>query len=178
MAKMKKPISVLIFFLVFPVTVQAALIKGHIISFPDDPIKINVVETTSYKKKYSQGVISVQLNISNREPIEAAQFNVILYDVFNRYIDTLGLVTTEKISSEAEIWALWDDMIVTNGWMAYSAIVYLDKVRFQDGTIWEQKKGRVLGTIMKIRETEGIVFEAFHLNEKKKVKVKKQLRKR
>jgi len=68
-------------------------------------------------------------------------------------------------------------MIVTNGWMAYSAVVYLDKVRFQDGTIWGQKKGRVLGTIMEIRETEGFLFEAFHLNEKKKVKVK-QLRKR
>ena len=162
---MKKLICILVFFLAFPLTVQAALIKGHIISFPDDPIKINVVEASSYKKKYSQGMIFIQLNISAKDVIDAAQFNLILYDVFNEYLDTFGAVAKEVILPENETQLYWEDVIVNNGWMAYTAIVYLDKVRLRNGAVWKQNRKRVAEEIRKI---EGIFFEETQLEEKEK----------
>ena len=50
------------------------------------------------------------------------------------------------------------------GWMAYTVIVYLSRIRFADDTVWRQKETRLSDRII---EATDLLFKEEQLKEKK-----------
>ena len=70
-----------------------------------------------------------------RKPIEAYEIGFMFYDVFNEHLDTVGGVSISGIAGKSNDTAVWEFELY-KAWMAYTAIIFLSKVRFADGTVW------------------------------------------
>ena len=161
---MKKILLSLLFLFAFPVLIQAASIQTYIISFPNDPIKIQVAYASTIEDEYSTKVDCELEAIVGDKDMRAAQFNFIFYDVFDEYLDNFGGITLHSAAAGKKIYPRWKPSFY-NDWMSYTVIVYLSKVRFSDGTVWRQDKDRVA---RKIEETVRVLFKKEQLEENRK----------
>jgi len=85
------------------------------------------------------------------------------YDVFNEHLDTVGGISMSGLKKEEKEIAIWK-FDPYKGWMAYTVIIYLSKVRFADDTIWRQDKLRLS---KKITEATDLLFKEEQLEEKR-----------
>jgi len=136
----------------------------HIISFEDDPIKIQkYVEIREIEEKYGSK-IRCKVTIENGpRPVKAFAISFMFYDVFNEHLSTHGGVSMSGIPKDREGTRTWE-FDPYKGWMAYTVIVYLSQVRFGDDSVWRQEGSRLSDRII---ETTDLLFKEEQLKEKK-----------
>ena len=129
----------------------------------------NLIEGVTKGYKYTLEIVHVhfpmRLAVQGKD-IKAAQFNFIFYDVFDEYLYTFGGITLNYAYAYLKIYPRWKPSFY-NDWMNYTVIVYLDKVRFGDDTIWRQDENRVAEEIVK---TTRVLFKKEQLEKKRKEK--------
>jgi len=162
----KKIILTFLFLFASPILTQAGSIQTYIISFPDDPVKIKQAWAKVVEDEYSTKIDCELVAAVQGKDIKAAQFNFIFYDVFDEYLYTFGGITLNYAYAYLKIYPRWKPSFY-NDWMSYTVIVYLDKVRFGDDTIWRQDENRVAEEIVK---TTRVLFKKEQLEKKRKEK--------
>jgi len=109
-------------------------LNQKIITFEDDPVKIQGA-TIQAIEEYSDKIRCKVMLVNEGEPVEAYAIGFMFYDVFNEHLDTVGGVSMSGIAGKSEDTAMWE-FKPYKAWMAYTAIIFLSKVRFADGTVW------------------------------------------
>lgn len=94
----------------------------------------NVQLTYSYKDR--QNVVKATVIGTVRKDIVALEYRVTLYNVYGEHINNLSSGSIEDLAIGAyrddATWASYDDEILEN----LTAVVYVHKVRFKDGSVW------------------------------------------
>lgn len=136
----------------------------HIISFEDDPIKIQkYVEIREIEEEYGSK-IRCKVTIENGpRPVKAFAISFMFYDVFNEHLSTHGGVYMSGTAGNQEGTFAWE-FDPYKGWMAYTVIVYLSQVRFRDESVWRQEGTRLSDRII---EATDLLFKQEQLKEKK-----------
>ena len=143
--------------------VYARFLNYHIISFEDDPIKIQKVEIREIEEEYGSK-IRCKVTIKNEpRPVKAFAISFMFYDVFNEHLSTHGGVSMSGTPGTYEGTGTWE-FDPYKGWMSYTVIVYLSQVRFSDESVWGQEGTRLSDRIM---EATDLLFKEEQLKEKK-----------
>jgi len=143
--------------------VYARFLNYHIISFQDDPIKIQKVEIREIEEEYGSK-IRCKVTIKNGpRPVKAFATSFMFYDVFNEHLSTHGGVYMSGTAGNQEGTFTWE-FDPYKGWIAYTVIVYLSQVRFGDHSVWRQEGTRLSDRIIEVTD---LLFKAEQLKEKK-----------
>jgi len=143
--------------------VYARYLNYHIISFEDDPIKIQKVEIREIEEEYGSK-LRCKVTIKNGlRPVKASAISFMFYDVFNEHLSTHGGISMSAIPANYEGTGTWE-FDPYKGWMAYTVIVYLSRIRFGDDTVWRQEGTRLSDRII---EATDLLFKEEQLKEKK-----------
>lgn len=89
---------------------------------------------------------------------------MLFYDVFNEHLDALSGLSIDKLPSGQSWKRGWKSNIYRH-WTTHTIVVFLDKVRFMDGTIWSRPEFDVIQELEKLKD---ILFKPEHLKEKRK----------
>jgi len=159
----------LLFFVIFimsfpmPLFAYNHCLNHKIITFESDPIKIQKATIQVIEEKYSDKIRCKVMLANKEKPVEAYALGFIFYDVFNEHLDTIGGISMSGIAEKSNDTVTWE-FKPYKAWMAYTAIIYLSKVRFADGTVWRQDKHKLA---KKITEVTDLMFKEEQLEEKK-----------
>jgi len=136
------------------------------IKFEDDPVEI--LSTWAYvtgEEEYSKDLYCwVEYKNRSEDGIDALSFRMLFYDVFNEYLDTISAISIGKLSPRDSEKGKWKPNIYKN-WATHTIIIFLDKVRFVDETIWRRPETDVTQELGKLKD---IPFELEQLEEKSK----------
>lgn len=135
------------------------------ITFKDDPVEI--LSTWAYVKEegYSKDLYCwVECKNRSEDGIDALSFCMLFYDVFNEYLDTISAISIGKLPPGNSQKGKWKPNIYKN-WSTHTIIIFLDKVRFVDGTIWRRPEIEVTEELGKLKD---ILFKPEQLEEKRK----------
>jgi len=139
-------------------------INHYIITFDDDPIHIKNARIREVEERYGSK-IKCEVRLANRyRDVKAYALGFMFYDVFNEHLSTIGGVSMSELNRGKEETAIWK-FDPYKGWMAYTVIIYLSKVRFADDTIWRQDKHRLS---KRITEATDLLFKEEQLEEKER----------
>ena len=135
------------------------------ITFEDDPVEILSTWAHLKEEKYGKELWCwVEFTNQSSKPIEALSFRMLFYDVFNRYLDTFGGIMIRKIMVEQGGRGGWKPRIYDD-WSTHTIMIFLDRVRFEDGTIWIRDEADIT---KELSEVENILFKPEQLEEKRK----------
>lgn len=128
---------------------------SKIIDQPDAPLRI-----TKYIAVYQEGSgryitegihHSVEYQNSSGRVVEAVQIGLVSFDVWNEYLDRTGGLSLDVLPPNAKDQGTW----VTGryrGFSFHTGVVYVSKVRFQNGEIWEADLEAIATELAKIEE--------------------------
>lgn len=138
------------------------------VTFEDDPIRIEDINIREiWKERRYESFIRCTVELKNApRAVEAYAIGFVFYDVFNDYLSTYRGISMNEINENNEVSTTWDftphwGFDRHEGWMAYTAIVYVDRVRFADGSVWKQDRAKLSDKIKEI----GVLFQEEQLIE-------------
>jgi hypothetical protein len=148
----------------FQETAAAPKEKLIIVAQPNSAVEVSLY-TAFYSggDTRSQPGISHSLQYRNRgtQKIVAVSFSFVCFDVFNRYLTTSGGISMDDLVPEKKERGSW--RFNSYGSFSFlSGVVYVNLIRFDDGTIWQADEPTVLAEIRKIEKD----FDAKLLKEK------------
>jgi len=152
-----------IFFLTVPAFGLNIVTKE--VKFNDDPVEI--LDTWAHLKEENYGkdlYCFVEYINRSENTIDALSFRMLFYDVFNEYLDTISGISISKLLLGKEERGRWKPNIYKD-WSTHRIIVFLDRVRFADGTIWRRDE---LDITKELSEVKDILFNPEQLKEKRK----------
>ncbi|NQS97022.1 MAG: hypothetical protein HQ591_01065 [candidate division Zixibacteria bacterium] len=130
----------------------AAQIKLEIVSQRSSPIRIEKYETDfKVLEAKSCGAVVHQIrykNLSKAEIVEAVQFGIISYDVFNGFQNRAGAISTEELMPGMSKKGTWYNDYDESFMFGYG-YVFVVKVKYADGRIWEFNRDDVAENILK-----------------------------
>lgn len=135
------------------------------IKFEDDPVEI--LSTWAYMKEegYSQDLYCwVEYKNRSEDGIDALSFRMLFYDVFNEYLDTISSISIDKLRPGGSRKGKWKPNIYKD-WATHTIIIFLDRVRFVDETIWRRPEIDVMQEFGKLKD---ILFKPEQLQERRK----------
>jgi len=135
------------------------------IKFVDDPIEI--LSTWAYLKEegYSKDLYCwVEYKNWSEDGMDALSFRMLFYDVFNDYLDTISAISIDKLRPGGSRKGKWKPNVYKD-WTTHTVIIFLDKVRFVDGTIWGRDELDITKELSKLKD---ILFKPEQLQEKRK----------
>ena len=120
-------------------------------------------EYRTYKREHISH--SIKAINSSDKLIVAYHLSFITFDVFNEFLDKFNGFSVDKVEINKEEKAGWrhSPYAVALFEDYGTAVVYVDKIRFENGTIWAANKEEILPQIQEIQES----FSAELLEEKK-----------
>jgi len=143
------------------------------IKFDDDPVEIITTIT-----KLEEGEFGKELycfikytNPSNKD-IDALSFRMLFYDVFNEHLDTISEISIDKLPPGKIKPSRWKSMAVYKDWSTHTVVIFLDRVRFADGTIWRRPE---IDITQKLGKLTDILFKPEQLEEKRLKKERLEL---
>ena len=153
----------IMFFLAIPVF--GLDIATREIKFSDDPVKILETSAGLVEQKYGKELYCHMkyVNQSNNA-IDALSFRMLFYDVFNEYLDTISGVSIRRFPPGETEYSSWKPNIYKD-WSTHTIVVFLDKVRFVDGTVWRRPEDEIT---LEINKLKYILFRPEQLKEKRK----------
>lgn len=160
-------IKIWVFGICFLFTLSISLYaeKAIILKQEEAPLKITGYTTKylSYERERITHSVNY-LNVSEQK-IVALRFGFVAFDAFNEFLDKFGGFTIEDVIVKKEKKGRWaQSPYGVSTFKKYgTGIIYVDKVRFEDGTIWASNKEDILPQIQEIQEG----FTADMLEEKK-----------
>lgn len=152
-----------IFFLTVPAFGLNIVTKE--VKFNDDPVEI--LDTWAQLKEENYGkdlYCSVEYINRSENTIDALSFRMLFYDVFNEYLDTISGISISKLPLGKGERGRWKANIYKY-WSTHTIIMFLDRVRFADGTIWRRNE---LDITKELSEVKDILFNPEQLKEKRK----------
>jgi len=152
-----------IFFLTVPAFGLNIVTKE--VKFTDDPVEI--LDTWAHLKEENYGkdlYCFVEYINRSENTIDALSFRMLFYDVFNEYLDTISGISISKLPLGKGERGRWKPNIYKD-WSTHTIIVFLDRVRFADGTIWRRDE---LDITKELSEVKDILFNPEQLKEKRK----------
>ena len=145
--------AALIIAFAFSIPVNAASVKLQIISSKSAPVKINEYETKfkPIEAKNKGGILHIVhfKNISKSDIVEAVQFGIISYDVFTGFQNRAGAVSTADLMPGASEKVEWCN-IYDNAFMFGHAFIFVVKVKYTNGAIWEFNSDEVISKITEV----------------------------
>ena len=136
------------------VEAQPPAAEHRILTQEGSPLSILAYEARYQPRRSSQReAIRHEVNYRNTsgQKIVAVQFGLLSFNIFNEFQDRLGGFAIEDI----------DVLGIESGtWLAsalaeaafYTGVVYVDKVRFEDGEIWIADEDEILEQLREIEE--------------------------
>lgn len=120
------------------------------------------IQITSYRSIYipdldmdPEGIMhSVKYKNTLEKTIVAIKFGVVSFDAFNHLLDSFTGIAIEDIETGAEINSTWNQTC-TSPWLYKkfgSGVIYVDVVRFQDGSFWYSDKDKVILELQKFEK--------------------------
>ncbi len=92
-------------------------------------------------------------NISGKV-IVAMKFGIVSFDTFNQLLDSFTGIAIENIEVDADVDGTWNQACISP-WLYKkfgSGVIYVDVVRFQDGTFWYSDKDKVIFELQKFEK--------------------------
>jgi len=158
-------VLILVVILSFSFVAEARKVQTHIISFPDDPVDIQAANAWVPLDRTRRDKLVCELTaMVENKPIKATEFIFIFFDVFDGHLDNFRAVIIEEMKPGKQFYFEAESYFY-NYWTSYTAIVFLNRVRFSDGTIWRQDKERVAEEIAK---TTRVLFKKEQLEKIRK----------
>lgn len=122
------------------------------IKFKDDPVLIKSSWAHIKEEEYSKELYCwVEHTNQSAKTIEAVGFRMLFYDIFNDYLDTVSGVSTEKFLQGETMRSGWKPNIYKD-WATGTVIIFLDKIRFEDGTIWKRDEVDITKELSELKE--------------------------
>ena len=141
------------------------------IKFSDDPVEIvEASVTTLYGEEHGNQLFWYMRYVNRSDKaIDALSFRMLFYDVFNEYLGTNLGVRIDKLPPGEEghvapTYRSWD-VDIYREWSAHTVIVFLDRIRFADGTIWRRSEAEIT---LELNKLKYILFKPEQLEEKRK----------
>lgn len=128
--------------------------KSIIIPQTNAPVKI-----TSYKAEFAEGnryvdrgiEHSVKYKNTGSKRIEAIEFGLLAFDVWNEYLDkTMGISIKANDPGDSEK-GTWTSSTYAS-FSFLTGLAYVSKIRYSDGTIWKADTSEIKTEIMKIQK--------------------------
>ncbi|MBA7497174.1 hypothetical protein ES702_07785 [subsurface metagenome] len=152
-----------IFFLTVPAFGLNIVTKE--IKFKDDPVLIQSTWAHFKEESYGKELYCwIEYKNQSDKAINALSFRMLFYDVFNEYLDTLSGVSMDRLRPAQLDKGKWKSNVYKD-WSTHTIIVFLDRVRFADGTIWRRDE---LHITKELSEVKDILFNPEQLKEKRK----------
>ena len=151
------------FFLTIPVFGLDTITRE--IKFSDDPVEILETSATLVEQKYGKELYCHMKYVNRSDnAIDALSFRMLFYDVFNEYLDTISGVSISKLPPGETGYSSWKVNIYRE-WSTHTMIVFLDRIRFADGTIWRRSEAEIT---LELNKLKYILFKPEQLEEKRK----------
>jgi hypothetical protein len=136
--------------------------QSRIVEQPDAPVHVTA-SSTEYQRRTNDSPEGVrhQLEYSNRstQKIVAIQFGLISFDIWNEFLARTAGLATEDVGPRARKRGVW--LTPTDAAIGFlTAVVYVDRVRFESGEIWIADKEQVLTAMRAIQKD----FDPANLN--------------
>ncbi len=136
--------------------VPAAQLRSasRVVEQPDAPVQITA-SASEYQKRTNNSAEGVRHEIEFRsrstQKIVAIQFGLMSFDVWNEFLARTAGLTTEEVGPKAR--KRWAWLTPTDEAIAFlTAVVYVDRVRFESGEIWMADKEQVLAAMRAIQK--------------------------
>ncbi|HEU4700024.1 MAG TPA: hypothetical protein VFS40_12650 [Gemmatimonadales bacterium] len=125
-----------------------------IVTQPGSPIQI-----TKYQAHYNEGNrfvargIAHMVSYTNTSPKKVVAFRVgiVSFNVFDEFLGRMGGYATEDLVPNKGAPGTWTQNVYA-GSSFHTGIMYVDKVRFEDGTMWVSDKAPVLEAIRQLQK--------------------------
>lgn len=148
--------------LVLPIFLLAEI--AIILKQENSPLKITEYRTvySYFDREYTISHLVSYLNTSEKK-IVAIRLGFITFDAFNEFLDKFVGISIEEVEIDKMKAVSWQQ----STYKAFSfkkygtGLMYIDKVRFEDGSIWVLSKDEILPQIQEIQEsfTEDLLKE-------------------
>ena len=126
--------------------------NAKIVAQPDAPITINTYSARyEQRSQYTQEGIQHELQYASKsdKTIVAIQFGLIAFDIWNEFLDRTAGITMDQMVAGKPRTGRW----VATAYSAFSfhtGVAYVNRVRFDDGTIWTADQAAILAELRKI----------------------------
>lgn len=129
---------------------------AQVISQPDSPLTI-----ISYSAQYLAGLggyiqegihHEVEYDNTSQRPIVAVKIGLVSFNVWNEFLDHTGGVAIEDLAHGATKKGTW----IARGYADFgfmTGVAYVNKVRFDDGTIWSADLNAIADELRKIEQS-------------------------
>ena len=139
--------------------------SSRIVEQPDAPVQI-VASSSEYQKRTNEGPEGIRHELEFRsqatQKIVAVQFGLISFDIWNEYLARLAGLATEELNPKARKRGVW--LTATDQAVGFlTAVVYVDRVRFESGEIWIADRDQILTAMRAIQKNfdpENLVLTA------------------
>ena len=127
----------------------SAQAKLNILPQRTSPVKIEKYETqfkTPPEYKYGAVVHKIAFKNITRQLVEAVQFRIISYDVFEGFQNQIALVCTEPLMPGMPLRGEWYNDY-EEAFMFGQGILYVEKIKYSDGQIWHADQENILFSV-------------------------------
>lgn len=158
---MKRTI-VLVIFIAAIVSANAEDLYTYVVENPDSAAIITA-STAWYGESITHGLwdaagvedaISVRVDVQNKADIKIKSFafNAVFFTDFDEHLRTFRLFSDHKIKPSKTATFLTFTADFYADFEAYSAILYISAIRFDDGSVWKPDDNFILEKVNEIKE--------------------------
>ena len=120
------------------------------------------IQVTSYRSIYvpdvdmeAEGILhSVKYKNNSGKNIVAIKFGFASFDAFNHLLDSFTGISIEDIEVDSDAEGTWKQTCISP-WLYKkfgSGVMYIDVVRFQDGSFWYSDKDKIISELQKFEK--------------------------
>lgn len=127
--------------------------KLNILPQRTSPVKIEKYETqfkTPPEYRYGAVVHKIAFKNITRQLVDAVQFRIISFDVFQGYQSQIALICTEPLMPGMPVRGEWYNDY-EEAFMFGRGILYVEKIKYSDGQLWIADQENILFSIKSAR---------------------------
>ena len=145
--------------------VQSLRPDNKIVEQKDAPIQVTLFRT-DYQKRTNDSPEGIRHEIEYRnrsgKKIVAVQFGLVSFDLWNEFLARTAGLSTEELTAKGRDKGAW--LTPTDSSFAFhTAVIYVERVRFESGEIWNEDRELVLTAMRAIQKD----FDPANLTPKK-----------